>query len=143
MKLNHRRILLGGLLAGLAMNVVDGVTNGVLLSEQYREIMRQVHAEHLLGSSTVFWISMDFLYALAMSYLGAAMRPAFGAGIGPYVRAGIVVWLVGYLSVGWDIIVGVVPLGFHAIGTVATLIGFAAGAGIASRVYREPSDANA
>ena len=143
MKLNYRRILLGGLLAGLAMNGVDGVVNGVLLGEQYRAILRQIHAEQLLGASTAFWVSMDFLYALAISYLGATMRPAFGTGMAPYVRAGIVVWLVSYLTVGWDIVVGTIPLGFHAVGAVATLVGFGAGAWIASRVYRERPNASA
>jgi len=141
MRLNHSRILLGGFLAGLAMNTVDGFVNGILLGDQYREIMRRVHAEHLIGPSTAFWIGMDFLYAFAMSYLGAAMRSTFGPGIGSYLRAGIAVWLVGYLTAGWDIIVGVLPLAFHAVGTAATLIGFAAGAAIASRIYRDaPSD---
>jgi hypothetical protein len=50
---------------------------------------------------------------------------------------------VAYLTSDWHIIVGILPLGFHAIGTIVTLIGFAAGAAIASRLYRELLSANA
>jgi hypothetical protein len=124
MSLNHRRILLGGLAAGVAMNIVDGFVNVLILGDQYQESMRRIHAEHLIGSSTAFWVSIDFLYAFAVSYLGASMRAQFGNRLGTHIRAAFVVWLVGYFTVGWDILVGIVPLGFHAFGTATALISF-------------------
>lgn len=140
-QLNVGRVLSGGLAAGVVMNVVDGVVNGGILASQYQQIMRNVHAEHLIGPSTGFWIGMDFVYAMAMSFLGAAMRPMYGPGVGAYLRAGAAVWAVAYLSSGWDIIVGVLPLSFHAVGTVAAIVSFSAGAFVASRLYREPDGA--
>lgn len=137
-QLNWKRVLLGGLAAGLLMSAVDGVVNMALLQSQFDAHLERLSATAAKPIVGAFWIGVDFVYALAVAFLGAALRPMFGPGFKPYATAAIVVWLLGYLSAAGEIPLGVLPASFHLTGALFALIGFSFGAFVASKLYREP-----
>jgi hypothetical protein len=81
--INVGRVVGGGLVAGLVMNVVDGVANGAILGAQWLEETKRlgVDASQAAQSrSLVGWVVFDFLCGIALVWLYASIRPRYGAG---------------------------------------------------------------
>ncbi len=96
-KVNLRRVLLGGVLGGLVVDLLGYAVNGRMLGAEWTAEM------HALGHPTVstyeiMWVNiLGILGGVIAVYLYAAMLPRFGAGTLTAVRAGLIVWVVGAL----------------------------------------------
>ena len=92
---NRGRVVLGGLLAGIVINVVEFITNGVVLREAWGKAMQALGkpADLTAGAIVVFDI-WGFLLGIAAVWLYAAIRPRYGAGPNTAIRAGLVTWAV-------------------------------------------------
>ena len=86
---------MGGLLAGIVINVVEFITNGVVLREAWGKAMQALGkpADLTAGAIVVFDI-WGFLLGIAAVWLYAAIRPRYGAGPNTAIRAGLVTWAV-------------------------------------------------
>ena len=90
---NRSRVLLGGLLAGVVINISEFVTNGVLLRADWAQAMQALgKAPAPSGSAIAIYNVWGFLAGIAAVWIYAAIRPRYGAGAGTAVRAGIVTW---------------------------------------------------
>ncbi len=78
-KINWARVLLGGLLAGLIINIFEYVTNGVVLAAAWDAAMKAL-GRHLSMSAIAVFIVGGFIGGIAAIWLYAAARPRFGAG---------------------------------------------------------------
>jgi len=85
--------LLGGLLAGLLINISEYVTNGVVLAADWGRVMQALGkpAVHS-GSAIAIYNVWGFLVGIAAVWIYAAIRPRYGAGVGTAARAGIAAW---------------------------------------------------
>jgi hypothetical protein len=97
-KINLGRVILGGIVAGIVMDLLDYLVDGVWLAPQWTGGMQR------LGHTAAFSIHQIVLFDLigiacgvATVWLYAAIRPRFGAGIKTAVWAGLAVWFVGTL----------------------------------------------
>ncbi len=105
--INTGRVLLGGLLAGVIVNVGEYVCNEVLFGDRIRAAM----AEHGMtmptgGAVIAIWLVWGLLLGLTAVWVYAAIRPRFGAGPKTAAIAGLTVWVPGSLlaSLGmWNI----------------------------------------
>src|SRR6059036_2704431 len=90
---NRLRVVLGGLLAGVVINVVEFITNGVILKDTWAQSMQSLGkpAEISAGAIVMFNI-WGFLLGIAAIWLYAAIRPRYGAGPSTAVRAGLAAW---------------------------------------------------
>lgn len=102
--INWGRVLLGGLLGGVIVNAVEGLSGLI-----YQEQMRAILAEHGLAwgegpGMMILYFAMGFGFGIAGVWLYAAVRPRFGPGPKTALRAGFYLWLVGYLAplIGWS-----------------------------------------
>lgn len=93
--MNTGRILLGGLLAGVSMNVTEGVLNAVILMDDYTAIMEQYGLPEA-SWAMVGYIGGTFVLGFAVAWLYAAIRPRFGPGPMTGVKAGMAMWVIGY-----------------------------------------------
>jgi uncharacterized membrane protein len=98
-KINAGRVLIGGIVAGIIVAVVEWLVNGVVLLEDWTEALK------LLGKSgetttatTVIYVLWSLLVGIATVWLYAAIRPRFGAGPRTAVIAGFAMWIFAYLS---------------------------------------------
>jgi len=94
-EMNYKRIVLGGLSAGVLMIVLDMLATGVLgLGQQWADAMAALgRPVHVSGSlMAVFFISY-LLRGVMMMWIYAAIRPRFGAGPGTAIRAALVFWI--------------------------------------------------
>ena len=90
---NRGRVLLGGLLAGVVINISEFVTNGVVLKADWGQAMQALgKASAPSGSAIAIYNVWGFLAGIAAVWIYAAIRPRYGAGAGTAVRAGIATW---------------------------------------------------
>ena len=137
-KINWSRVILGGLLAGIVVNVFEGVA-GTVLQEEYAAAMEALGKSMEMSASTmIFYLAWGFIYGIVAVGLYAAVRPRFGAGAKTAVGVGFVVWLIAYLmpSLGYAVS-GLFPTGLLLIGTVVGLAESVIGTVLGAWVYKE------
>jgi hypothetical protein len=106
------RVLLGGLLAGLVVNVGETILNMVIVADDMESVLQARNLEPLAGPAIAGFIVMAFALGVVMVWLYAAIRPRFGPGVRTAVIAGVVVWLLAYVWAGAGrVMMGFVPLG--------------------------------
>jgi len=137
--INTGKVIVGGLVAGVVLNVIDFVVNGVVLGAQWEAatLARGVDPAAVGPSSMVGWITSDFLMGLSIVWLYAAIRPRFGPGPSTAICAGLVVWAishVAYLSLAFT---GMYPMSTVMLSTIGALISYPAGAYVGCRMYSE------
>ncbi len=141
-KINIGRVVGGGLLAGLVMNIVDAITNGALLGARWQ-------AEGLALSPTLMatpgletmsmtgWVIVDFLTGIALVWLYAAIRPRFGAGPRTALAAAFVVWLVEHLAFASYVFNGIYSAQVVTASSAGALVGALLGGLAGGWLYRE------
>ena len=137
---NRAPVVLGGLLAGLVINIVEFLTHGVILATAWSQAM-QALGKPAGGPSTgaiVMFNVMGFVLGIASVWVYAAIRSRYGAGPATALRAGIAVWVIGALlpNLG-TYALGVFPTRLLAIATVASLIDILIGTVAGAWVYTE------
>jgi len=139
-RINGGRVVIGGLAAGVVMNVIDAVGNGVLLAGQWKAESDQLDpglVAKAAASSTVGWIVVDFLMGLLIVWLYAAIRPRFGPGPMTAARAGLFAWLVAHAFYFSYVFMGFFSFRLIAASSGAGLIAAIAGAYLGGRLYQE------
>lgn len=138
-KINAGRVLLGGIVAGIIITVVEWLVNGVVLLQDWMDAMRALGKPgETSAGARVIYVLWALLVGLATVWLYAAIRPRFGAGPRTAVIAGLGMWIFAYLSV----VIGVAAMGLFpgrllAITTVAGAVGLVLAALAGAWLYRE------
>ena len=137
-KINVGRVLLGGLVAGLVLNVGEFLLNGVVLAKQMEEDFRRLNVPLPGGSFMVTAVVMTFILGIVIVLMYAMIRPRFGAGVKTAIIAGLTAWFFACVYTG--VIYGV--LGFTSfnlvlIGIVWGLFEYAIGAVAGAWLYKE------
>ncbi len=135
--MNYKRILVGGLLAGIILNASEFLLNGVV----QRAEMQVQTAEHALVFASwamIAYVLMAFLWGFALAWVYAALRPRFGPGLGTGLIAAAVVWTLTCLTPSVSLAaVGLVGSGSFAIGLVWAAVEMAVAGIVAGAVYHE------
>ncbi len=111
-KINVIRVFLGGLVAGLVLNIGEYVLNEIILKEQWSAFLAESGAgDFSVGQMAGFSI-ITFLFGFVLIWVYAAIRPRFGPGPRTAIIAGITIWTVGWLLIGASFITaGLFPTG--------------------------------
>jgi hypothetical protein len=138
--INTGRVVGGGLVAGLVMNVVDGVANGGILGARWAEetkrlgvdVSQAAQSQALMG-----WVTFDFLCGLVLVWLYAAIRPRYGAGPKTAVIAGLAIWFITHLAFAAWAFTGLYSVGVVAASTLGGLVAGVAGGLAGCALYKE------
>lgn len=136
---NRGRVILGGLLAGLVINVVEFITNGVVLREAWGRAMQALGkpAELSTGAIVIFNI-WGFLLGIATVWLYAAIRPRYGAGPKTAIRAGLVTWAVAvFLTNLGNYPLGLFPTRLLVISSIVALVEMVVATLVGAWLYSE------
>lgn len=98
-KINMMKVLIGGLIAGVVLNVVDGVLYGVVWKDQMAAAMTSINRPAMTGAQMPWYVFLDFVAGIFLVWLYAALRPRFGAGPATAVKSGLAAWFCGGLLV--------------------------------------------
>jgi len=109
-KINMGRVIPGGLLAGLVINIGEFILNDVLLGEDWRAAMQALNLREMAGSDIIWWVIFGFVLGIGAVYLYAAIRPRYQPGPKTAICAGLFVWFFIYLlGFGSSLIPGIWP----------------------------------
>jgi hypothetical protein len=106
-RINWGRVVVGGLVAGLIMNVGEAIS-GAVFGPQMEAIL---DAHGLTFATTPLWMVsymvLGFVFGIVAIWIYASIRPRYGAGPKAAIVAAIMAWilgyafaLVGYLAIG-------------------------------------------
>lgn len=141
-KINWGRVIAGGLLAGLVLNVFDFVVNGVWLADQWNAALAALGKGEMGGGMIASFVAFDFLLGISAVWLYAAIRPRFGAGPKTAAYAGLFVWvLVGLLQAVWQVPMGLFPTNLTLTGTAAALVFCPVAVVVGAWAYKEEAAA--
>jgi hypothetical protein len=139
-------VFLGGLVAGLVMNVSQFVLHAVVLAEEGARLVERWRDIGVLTDSPspvllVWLIGITFVLGVLAVWTYAAIRPRFGPGPRTALIAGLAVWAISYLYAAVYVHAGIViyaprltwlPVAWSLVELpVATVIG--------AWFYREPA----
>jgi hypothetical protein len=139
-QLNTSRIVAGGLAAGLVMNVIDALTNGFLLGEQWKATTDALNPGLItkMGmSGTLGWIIVDFILGIVIVWVYAAIRPRFGPGPRTAITAALVIWLAVHAAYASYAFLGLYPWSLILTSSIGGLIAALAGGYVGAMLYRE------
>jgi hypothetical protein len=95
--INWGRVFLGGIVAGIVVNISEFLLHGIVLKEAGEQAMKALgKTVPMGGANTVVWLIWGFLYGIAAVWLYAGIRPRYGAGPGTAAKAGFAIWLLGH-----------------------------------------------
>ena len=144
-KINLGRVILGGIVAGIVINLFEAVSNTVVLDKQFADAMAALGRSPVTSVKQIVAFNVwGFAAGIVMVWLYAAIRPRFGAGPRTAMLAGGAVWALAYASSNAAMVfLHLFPLGLMlaatAIGLVETLVAGLAGAA----VYKEEASGTA
>jgi len=138
-KINFGRVLLGGLVAGLVLNIGEFLLNGVILAKQMEDtFFRKLNISPPGGKALAILFAITFVMGIVIVFVYAAMRPRFGAGPKTAVITGLAAWFCVYVygNIG-GVALGFVPVNMAAIAVAWGLFEYIIGALIGAALYKE------
>src|SRR6185503_959496 len=134
------RVVLGGILAGLVLNILGFLVDGVLLAPQWNAAMSalgrsgEITVNQILGFNI-----LGFCYGIAVVWLYAAIRPRYGAGPKTAISAGLALWVAGVLlpNLAFMGVNGLFATNLTILTTAAAIVECVAAALAGAAVYKE------
>ncbi|HEV2883820.1 MAG TPA: hypothetical protein VGW36_03125 [Pyrinomonadaceae bacterium] len=136
--MNYARILIGGLVAGLVLNIGEFLLNGVLLASQMEEFFRRCGLTPPSTNALIGLFIVTFILGIVIVFIYAAIRPRLGPGVKTAIVAGVIAWLCVYFYnnvVGY--LLGFVPTNLLLIALVFGFVEYILGAIAGAWVYKE------
>jgi pimeloyl-ACP methyl ester carboxylesterase len=122
-QINLGRVVIGGLLAGLIINIGEFILNGLLLEEQMNAAMAALNKPPINPNMIMFFVLFGFGLGCMLVWTYAAIRPRFGAGVKTAVCASSLVWALSYLYPNlFMVITGIFPTNLMVMATVWGLV---------------------
>jgi MFS family permease len=130
-------VILGGLAAGVIINVSEFLLNGVILQKDMEAAVSALNRQ-MGGAELAMFTAWAFLIGIFAVWLYAAIRPRYGAGPRTAIIAGFAVWCLGYLLAAvTPLALKRFPASIMAIGLVVGLIEVIVGTLVGAKIYRE------
>ena len=136
--LNVGRVVLGGLLAGLVLNIGEVVLNDVVVGTQMKAFMTEHNFREPAGSFIVIAVGLTFVMGIVLVLGYAMIRTRLGPGVKTAIIAGLFAWFGVYFYSG--IVYGVlfgIPMAAIAISTVWGLVEYVLAAIAGAWLYKE------
>ena len=136
---NRNRVILGGLLAGVIIDASEALINGVVLKQDWADVMSKLDKSPDLSATMLATFNIiGFITGILLVWLYAAIRSRYGAGPKTALMVALTIWVIGYAipSVG-EAGVGLIPARLAAtaagLGLIEVILAALAGAS----VYKE------
>jgi hypothetical protein len=135
--INIGRVILGGLVAGLVLNIGEFLLNAKVLEAQMKTFMTQ-HNFTEPANFIPIAVALTFVLGIVIVFGYACIRPRFGPGVKTAIIAGLFAWFAIYFYSG--IINGVlfgIPMNTMILVIVWGLVEFCLAAIVGAWFYRE------
>lgn len=137
-KINFTRVLLGGLVAGVVLNIGEFILNDLIIRTQMQDFLRRLNLPDPGGSFIAVAVILTLVIGVVIVWLYAAMRPRLGPGPKTAICAGVIAWI--FVCVYCGVINGFilqVPTNFLIIGIVWCFLEYVLAAIAGAWLYKE------
>ena len=136
--INYGRVILGGLVAGLILNIGEYLLNEVVFAAQMREFFERLRIAPPGGTFIATAVGITFLLGIVIVWLYAMIRPRFGPGPKTAIIAAFVAWFCVYFYCGiLNATLFSLPATFVLMGMVWGIIEYCLAAIAGAWLYRE------
>ena len=136
--INISRVILGGVVAGVVLNIGETIFNAVLFAEANEAAIKALNLQPIGGRAVAWFVISGFIFSMVMIWLYAAIRPRLGAGPKTAVCAGLTAWAFGYLFPGIGFLaMGLFPSNLMVYGLIWSLFEVSIAAAAGAYFYRE------
>jgi drug/metabolite transporter (DMT)-like permease len=139
-KINRTRVLIGGLIAGVVINVLSFAAWALFVRRVSSAALEALGwpLQETVGA-TVLSVVLGFLVGILVIWLYAAIRPRYGAGPRTALVAGIAAGLLlgVFPDIGWGLTLRLIPARVWAIDAVGTLVISVVATLLGAWVYKE------
>ncbi len=139
--MNLKRILIGGLVAGVVINIVETAVNGIFLGARWSAwaaALGPLDKPPAQNAARGLWAVVALAWGLAAVWLYAALLRRFPHKLQAVLYTALTLWVLGWvLNAVEQVALGDIPHDLLLWGCIAGLISSFAGAGIAAAIYRE------
>ena len=143
MAIKTQKVLFGGFVAGVVLNVIDFVVNVYLLAARNKAEMEAfkpgLSDQMMQGSAVASYIIMDFVLGFALVWTYAAIRPRFGPGLRTASYAAILFWLLALIFTSGFRQMGIMSSGLWWTYAFIGLVNFFLSAWAGAKLYSEGS----
>src|SRR5438128_11469066 len=96
-RINVGRVVLGGLVAGLVLNIGNLLLNRVWVRDDLKADLARLNLSEPGNDFIVKAVVLTLILGIGIVYLYAAIRPRFGAGVKTAICAGLMAWFFVFL----------------------------------------------
>ncbi|HUF69252.1 MAG TPA: hypothetical protein VMM79_11480 [Longimicrobiales bacterium] len=137
-RINFGRVVVGAIVAGLVINVVETIVNMFIMAHAMEELLASLNLGPLGGVALGGYVVLAFVLGFLIVWTYAAIRPRYGPGPWTAMRAGLAVWAAFYLlGAGSNWLMGIVPGPLYLHTLLYTLPMMLAAAVAGGMMYRE------
>jgi len=141
MAINTGKVLIGGIAAGVVMNIIDFISYSFILGARMKaesDAFKPGMADQMMGaSSMVTNIVMDLVLGILLVWTYAAIRPRFGPGLKTAVYAAVLFWLLAGIFLSGYLHMGMMSTGLWMQFALFGLVNFLISAWVGARIYTE------
>jgi FtsH-binding integral membrane protein len=141
--INRRKLLIAGLAAGIVLNIIDFLSNGVILSARMQADANAFKAglgdemAAMGGAQIAVYVFFDFIVGFLLAWTYAAIRPRFGPGPRTALYVGLLFFVFGLiLTFGYKEL-GVMSSGLWWMYTGIWFVNLLIASAVAGWVYSE------
>lgn len=136
--INYGRVILGGLVTGLILNIGEYLLNEVVFVKQMEEMFRRMNIPRPGGSFIATAVGITFLLGIVIVWLYALIRPRVGAGPKAAIIAAFVAWFCVYFYCGiLNAALFSIPASYMLLGMVWGVIEYGVAAIAGAWLYKE------
>jgi len=147
MAINTKKVIVGGLAAGLVLNVLDFIMNSYIFGDRMKTEMNAFKSglgdamATMSGNTIAGYVIMDFVLGMLIAYTYAAMRPRFGAGAKTSIIVALVFWVFGSIVSVNYMMTGMMSRGLWLSFGIAYFVCLVITAMVAGALYSEDATA--
>jgi len=98
--INFGRVILGGLVAGVVLNIGEFLLNAVIFAKEMSEMFKRLNVPDPGGSFIAVATGLTFVLGIVIVLTYAMIRPRFGPGPKTAIFAGLIPWFGIYFYSG-------------------------------------------
>lgn len=136
--INTGRVVLGGLLAGLVLNIGEWLLNEKVLGSQMKDFVAKHNFQEPAGSFIAIAVGLTFVMGIVLVLGYAMIRTRLGPGVKTAIIAGLFAWFGVYFYSGIinSVFLGI-PMGTIVMTTVWGLVEYGLAAIAGAWAYKE------
>jgi hypothetical protein len=138
-KINTSRCLLGGIVAAVIIDVIEGAVNGALLKDDWAAAMKALgKSGEIPGAAIAIYNLGGLLVGIIGVWLACALISRYGSNSTTAAKAGLVVWAL-FSGIPNMMLMpsGVIPGSLMGYAVVTDFIAILLGVMMGARLYRE------